>query len=343
MEWAKYQKRFKLACYYNEMPSDQVQELLGYAKNLYNKGLPIIYDVKHLSKLIGYNCAFLYKVSNGTKSFYRTFFIPKSNGSLRKIEEPFPTLKEIQNWILVNILQKASVNRFAKAYRKKVTIIDNVKFHKAQPIIMKYDLENFFGTISTKSVVGIFLEMGYTKSLSMMLAKLCCLNNCLPQGAPTSPYLSNLYCRELDNRIGGYVVKCGFRYTRYSDDITISGNISEMQIISLRRFIGKTIKEYNLKINERKTRVLRKSNRQTVTGVVLNSKISAGSITKKEIRQTVYYIQKYGLESHLRRVNNTQPNYLQHVIGKINWVLYLEKNNEEFKKYKEILTGILLQ
>ena len=177
----------------------------------------------------------------------------------------------------------------------------------------------------------------------MMLTKLCCLDNCLPQGAPTSPYLSNLCCRELDNRVGNYVVKAGFRYTRYSDDITISGTITDKQISSLHKFITKVINENHFKINQNKTRVLHKSNRQAVTGVVLNSKISAGSETKREIRQIVYYIQKYGIESHLQQIMNDQPNYLNHVLGKINWVLFLEKNNEEFKKYKAIMTEIFLQ
>ena len=96
-----------------------------------------------------------------------------------------------------------------------------------------------------------------------------------------------------------------------------------------------------MKIQRTKTKILRKSNCQYVTGVVLNKKISAGSKEKRNIRQQVYYIGKYGFDSHTRHIGLEKQNYLNHLLGKINWVLYLEKNNEEFIGYKKYVSDLI--
>lgn len=342
MQWKSYQKRFKIACFRKDIPQKHVQVLLNYAQNLNAQDLPIIYDVEHLSRLVGYNKIFLYSLSNGTNKFYRRFSIPKNNGDQRIINEPYPSLKEIQKWILDNILVKVPVSRYAKAYLKGKTIIDNVKFHKAQPIVLKLDVENFFDSIGIVDVVTLFMKMGYTKKLSVMLANLCCLENKLPQGSPTSPYLSNLYCKGIDKRIGNYAIKLGLRYTRYSDDITISGRMSDSQIKQVINICTKVLIDNRLKLKESKTQILRRSNRQVVTGVVLNEKISAGTKTKRDIRQSLFYIKKFGVESHIKHTNNEQARYLNHMLGRINWVLQLEKNNEEFLGYKTFLSEVIL-
>ena len=214
---------------------------------------------------------------------------------------------------------------------------------KPQPLVLKIDVKNFFDSIKTKDVLVIFLKMGYAKRLSVMLANLCCLNNQLPQGAPTSPYLSNLFCRKIDKRISCYIRKLEYRYTRYSDDITISGNILNKQIDPIFILCSKVLKDNKLEVNKSKTQILRQSNRQVVTGVVLNKKISAGTKTKRDVRQSLYYIKKFGVESHLIHTKNVQPRYLNHLLGKINWILYLEKNNTEFKKYKKFLSEVIVQ
>ena len=316
--------------------------MLVYAKNLHSKELPIIFNTEHLSLLLGYNQELLLRMSNGTPKFYHQFHIMKHNGKKRTINEPYPTLKEIQSWILENILKKCPVSRFAKAYVPRKTIIDNVKFHRRQKVIIKIDVKNFFDSISYQNILIVFLDMGYNKRLAAMLAHLCCLNDKLPQGAPTSPYLSNLYCRKLDKRISSYCIKAGYRYTRYSDDITISGDLTNHQISRVLNFSSLVLKDYSLEVQKSKTQILRQSTRQVVTGVVVNSKISAGSVVKKELRQSIYYIEKFGLESHLGKISSGQPNYLEKLIGKVNWVLHLEPNNDEFMKYKELLHEIKL-
>jgi RNA-directed DNA polymerase len=183
--------------------------------------------------------------------------------------------------------------------------------------------------------------MGYEKKLSYILASICCLNDALPQGAPTSPYLSNIIFEHIDQRLSKYLKKLELCYTRYSDDITISGNISKEQIPHIMAFLKYLLSSYKLTLNESKTKVLRQSQKQYITGAVVNKKISADPMLKKSLRQQMYYIQKHGLDSHMHHSGIEDPNYIHHLAGQIQWVLFLEKKNTEFKKYKDFLSSIL--
>ena len=101
------------------------------------------------------------------------------------------------------------------------------------------------------------------------------------------------------------------------------------------------LQEKNLKLNKSKTKILRKNHCQYVTGVILNEKISAGNKLKKDLRKEIYYIKTFGLDDHMRHEHINKQNYIFHLMGKINWVLYLEKNNKEFLDYKDFLKTYL--
>jgi len=199
----------------------------------------------------------------------------------------------------------------------------------------------FFGSINRWQVTSLFKKMGYNQELSEIFANLCCLDNCLPQGAPTSPYLSNIFAREIDVRLSKYLWKRKLYYTRYSDDITISGNILNEQIPQIMSFCKYLLSNYGLRLNDEKTKILRQHQKQYVTGAVVNEKVSAEKKIKKELRQQMYYIKKFGLESHMNHLQIKQQNYLYHLMGKICWILTLEKNNKEFRQYNECLKELL--
>ncbi len=341
MDWEKYKKTFTNRCKELSYSDNQINEYLVYAESLYKKNLPIIYDNDHLSVLLGYHKDLLLKISNSPNPFYRVFYIQKRNGKKREISEPYPTLKEIQYWILNKILKKVKISKYAKAYYKGRSVIDNARFHKGQNVIIKLDVKDFFSSIQLIDIIGIFSWLGYSKTISNMLARLCCLNECLTQGSPTSPALSNIFAIRIDNRIGDYVTKLGFRYTRYSDDITISGDISDKQISSILKHCKKVLSENNLEIQNEKTKVLRKHQKQYVTGIIVNEKLSIDSKIKRKIRQDIYYIKKYGLNSHMSHCNIEKENYLNHILGIINWVLFVEPKNEEFIQYKKDIVKLI--
>lgn len=318
---------------------NEIEEMLLYAQSLNDKNLPIIFDQYHLSRLIGYDYTVLLAVSNSQSWFYKHFEIPKKSGGFRDIDEPLPSLKEIQTWILNNILNPASkiyVSQVAKAFIPNVGLRDNARFHRGMKRVVSLDLSNFFGSIRVEEIFGIFSKMGYCKSVSMMLARLCMYKGVLPQGAPTSPMLSNMMFYDLDKKIFSYCQKRKIRYTRYADDMTFSGNdINPQRLISYVKMIVNT---RHLSINEEKTKVMGAGCSQRVTGIVVNKSLQVPKAYRDKVRQEVYYCIKYGFIEHMKRISlptwiNTEMVYKKHLMGKINYILQINPQDSEFVKY----------
>lgn len=338
MKWAVIEKNIKKECREHHKSSEYTQKYLTYSKNLFDQKLPIISSPEHFSLLVGLDHQYICNMAYASDRFYRHFSIPKSNGKLRNIDEPLPDLKFVQSWILHNILEKCPVSDYAKAYLKNRTLKHNARFHKAQKVLVTIDIKDFFPSISVNDVETIFENMGYFHDVACFLAYLCCLDNVLPQGAPTSPYLSNLRMLGLDAKISNYTSSNNIRYTRYADDLTFSGNFNPHHVIN---DISKMIFDEGLTINPKKTRVARSNARQEVTGIIVNSHMQISKEKRKQIRQQVYYIKKFGLESHLEHIKEKRANYLNHLLGQINFALFVNPKDDEMKSYFEIVKAIL--
>ena len=176
----------------------------------------------------------------------------------------------------------------------------------------------------------------FPKSVGMLLTYLCTYDDHLTQGSPTSAYISNLVMKNYDEEIGSWCEDNNISYTRYSDDMTFSGNFSPNKIISK---VRKMLYKLHLKINNNKIHVIYKNHNQSVTGITVNEKVQVNSKYRKNIRQEVYYIKKYGLESHLDKRNNkiSKKKYINKLYGKILHVLNINNSDLEFKKYKEYI------
>ncbi len=318
----------------NGKSEEYCEECMIYAQNLWVNKIPIIYTQEHLCALLGYLPIYVYAAANSPERFYRQFSIPKKNGGIRIISEPLPNLKEIQKWILKNILYNLKVSAYAKAYIPGKSIKDNVRFHRRQKKVLSLDIKSFYDCLTNWMVFQLFMENGYNESVAMMLTGLCCLNGSLPQGAPTSAALSNLLMKKFDEIVGKYCKEQEIRYTRYADDMTFSGDFDEVQVI---RFIRKNLKSMGLKLNKTKTRVRKQGQQQEVTGIVVNYKTQVPKTVRKEIRKNMYYIQKYGLESHLNYIGTERKNYIGHLMGQISYALFINPKDREMKRYKHIL------
>ncbi len=189
------------------------------------------------------------------------------------------------------------------------------------------------------SVDSIPKKIIYNNSVSALLANLCCYNNCLPQGAPTSPQLSNITFLPLDEKIGEFVQKNKWRYTRYADDLTFSG---ELKIGILLRYVNKLMSENGFVINSHKTRVAKQSARQEVTGVVVNKNLQISRNARRDIRQQIYYIKKFGLNSHLQMIQETRKNYLYHLLGQANHALFINPKDQEMCEYVSYLKSLII-
>ena len=274
-------------------------------------------DIKKVKKT-------LYYLSNNLDANYISFEIPKKNGSFRTIYEPSNLLKTVQR----NILKTA--------YQKGISLVDNAKVHINKKIILKLDIKDFFPSINFNMVYNTcFNETLYPKKIGILLTNICMYNNELPQGTPTAAYISNLILRNFDEEIGKYCDNLNISYTRYSDDLTFSGDFNPKDLIVI---IRNMLKKYHFRLNYDKIRVINSSKRQLVTGIVVNEKLSIKKEIKKKVRQEMYYIKKYGLDNHLKYLNITNKNkYINTLIGKINFVLQVESDNKEFRKYLDYL------
>jgi len=331
MEWIEYELKFVDAAQKKQKSKKYCDRWLKYAKNLWNRNLPIIFTQNHLCALLGYEPIYVYAVSNSPRNFYHCYQIPKKNGKKRNISEPLPNLKEIQRWILENVLYKFEVSPYAKAYIKGKSIKDNVRFHRRQKKVLSLDIKDFYNHLTDWMVYQLFIEAGYSESVAMMLTNLCCLEGSLPQGAPTSAALSNILMKNFDYKIGEFCKISMIRFTRYADDMTFSGDFNEAKVIS---FVKKNLKKLQLSINEEKTRVRKQGQQQEVTGVVVNYKPQLAKSVRKDIRKDLYYINKYGLQSHLKYIQEERSKYLEHLFGLINYALFINPDDEEMKSYK---------
>lgn len=325
---------------------EEIGELLQYAKSLFEKDLPIVYDQEHLSFLLGYNYSYLLAIANSQCNFYKPYEIPKKNGGMRLILEPYPDLKEIQNWILKKILEPISntmVSPLAKAFAKGKNLRENARFHRNTNIVVALDLHDFFGSVKEQQVFDIFFKMDYKLPVVTLLTKLCTLHGCLPQGAPTSPILSNMVFFDLDQRLFRYCRQRNIRYTRYADDMTFSGDY--IAVDKLVKFVRMLVGTRHFKLNDEKTKVMRKGTCQMVTGVVVNKVLQAPKKYRDKVRQEIYYCMKYGVSNHMSHLAlpswiTKEDVYVHHLLGKINYILQINPKDAEFQKYREWLKSL---
>ena len=339
MEWRTLRKKIVQECQNQGKKDEFTKEYIKYCRNLNKKGLPIISSPAHLSMLVGLDHKYVCRMAYSPKHFYRYFTILKANGKERSIDEPLPDLKYVQHWILTNILEKVPVSPYAKAFVKNRGVKENARFHRAQQVVVTMDIKDFFPSINIRSVVQIFKELGYLTDVANFLAYLCCYEYCLPQGAPTSPYLSNLRLLKFDENVAEYTIKHGIRYTRYADDLTFSGSFIPHYLI---KNVSDWLYKEGFALNPQKTRVARKNARQEVTGIVVNSHMQVAKDERKKIRQEVYYIKKFGLDSHLSRVGETRRHYLNHLLGKINYACYVNPKDAELREYYLYIRDLML-
>lgn len=285
----------------------------------------------------------IYSISNNIEKNYKVYKIKKRNGKYRTIYEPNSMLKQIQKQILINILNNKSISKYAKAYHKGISLKDNAIPHINKKIILKLDIKNFFESISFLDVYNACFSIEYfPKSVGFILTYLCTYDNHLTQGSPTSAYISNLIMKEFDEEIGNWCNINDISYTRYSDDMTFSGNFNPSELIIK---IRKMLYKLGLELNNDKIHIVNKSQSQNVTGIIVNEKLQVNAKYRNKIRQEIYYIKKFGLKSHLNKcnININKLKYLDKLYGRILYVLQINKFDQEFLKYKKFIEELKRQ
>ena len=323
----------------SDYSQEQKYNLEQSALKSIEKGVPIILNTYQLSNVLGIKWKSLKKIISNSQKMYYDFNISKKNGGKRKISMPNEVLKEIQALIKEKILEKIKISDKANGFVINKSIITNAKEHLNKDKILNIDLKDFFPSIHKNRVYYIFKNLcGYNNEVSFCLTNLVTYKNALPQGAPTSPILSNIVSYMMDIRLDKMSQKLGIKYTRYADDITFSGSYDLINS-KLLEYVTTIIEDCGFKINDKKTRFAGKGRKQEVTGLIVNNDtINVPKRYIKEIRQELYYINKFGIKEHRAKVGFENKYYKEHLLGKI---LYVKSvNNEKGLKLLEYYNDI---
>lgn len=281
-------------------------------------------------------------------NYYR-FDIPKKSGGTRHIAAPKTQLKTAQRQILEQILQKVEVSDLSHGFIKSRSVLTSAKTHNTSPdLLINIDLENFFPTITFERVRGVYQSFGYSGYIASLLAMICTYcermpleikgqikyiktsDRILPQGSPASPMITNIICKTLDKRINGLCQKLGITYTRYADDMSFSytGNTDDFDIGDFLNSVNKIIESEGFHMKKEKTHILRKNNRQYITGIVINNEeIGVPKKWVKILKASIHNAQK--LKAAGGSVSNKT---IQEISGKIAWL-----KSVNAKRYQKVI------
>ncbi len=289
--------------------------------------LPIIKDIWQLSDIIGLSTTIIFLLSTYNTRYYNKFYINKKDGTKREILSPSYSMKLVQRWLLEKLLYKIEISENAFAYRKNFgnAIKKNADIHKHSLYLMEIDIKDFFTSIKKDRVFYFFRNIGYNTLIANILANICTYNNYLPQGAVTSPYLSNILCYKLDRRLMGLCGKRDIIYTRYADDLTFSCDNKDI-LRKTKNIIYDIIKEESFEINEKKTRFLSPKSRKSVTGITVNDgKLKAPKEMKRNVRAMIHraiiskdYSEINRIKGYIAYISSIEDSYVDKVQKYIN-------------------------
>ena len=298
----------------------------------------IVYrELSSLEQDLGISAKTLYAVSNNISKHYHKAKLPKKSGGYRNLSVPDEVMKAIQRQISEVLLIHMPVSRYAKAYRFGSSTLHNAKHHVSKQVVLKLDILHFFDSIRYSTVKDkVFPEEIYAEPLRILLTMLCYYKDALPQGAPSSPAITNIILYEFDELVGQWCRERGIAYTRYCDDMTFSGEFDPAEVI---RFVRQELKKLSFLLNEQKTRIQRPGQQQTVTGIVVNEKMSIPADYRRKLRQELYYCRKFGIQEHLQKIGLEIPEdtYRMQLLGKVNYVLQVHPDGGDMHEARKWL------
>ena len=320
--------------------SAQLNDRSSDAEKLAALSLPVLHSPVELASALGLSIPRLrwlcFHTEAATRIHYVQFEVPKKSGGTRTIGAPHRTLAEAQRWILEEILAKLPLEDAAHGFVTGRSTLTNALPHSGRGVVVNLDLEAFFPSIGFARVRHLFRRLGYSGAVATLLALLC--TECprrrvvydgtpyfvatgprgLPQGACTSPALSNQIARRLDRRLGGLSRKLGWTYTRYADDLTFSaGPESRDKVAYLLARVRHIVQDERFAVNRKKTRVQRPESRQVVTGLVVNAAPAVPRAVVRRLRAILHRAKTTGLSAQNR---DSHPNFRGWVEGMIAYV-----------------------
>lgn len=300
----------------------------------------------------------IYKVPSPQK--YARFQLHKRSGGTRIILAPRTSLKIIQRKLNQVLQAVYRVKGCVHGFVQDRSIVTNARLHIRSRYVLNIDLTDFFPSINFGRVRGMFMRLPYDipATVSTVLAQICCHENQLPQGAPTSPIVANMICAKMDSEMKRLAHSCKFSYTRYADDISFSGTLSRLphdlasvseedgdSVVRLGSKLRDIIRKNGFDINLDKVRLADSRHRQEVTGLVVNSHLNVRRSMVRQIRAMLHAWRKHGLEAaqaeHWAKYNrkhrspdSAPPSFEKIVKGKIDFLsMVLGKRNRIYRRF----------
>ena len=254
----------------------------------------------HLKLKLGFVKAILHN----REQHYTSFLIPKSNGQTRVLRQPSVKLKLIQKRLLLFFETLADSknpksfyfkhSRHAHGFIKEKGILSHAAVHQGQKYILRVDLKEFFPSITFGRVLGLFQKLGFSRSVSILIANICSdpiepLS--IPQGAPTSPFISNLLVKRLDKKIYALTRKWHVQYSRYADDLTFSHG-SHFDYKKFVVEVDRIVTSEHFSLNKDKTLWMPYSQRQMITGIIVNDGFNLPRRYIKSLQSALHHCKK---------------------------------------------------
>ena len=314
------------------IPDDILNNALAVAEKI-NPRMPIILSLKHLAYITDIEYRTLRAFIERIGTPYRNFAIRKRSGGFRLISVPCLRLLQVQRWIDKFILRNLDKSNYSFAYESGRKIKDCASLHLGCKWLIKIDLRDFFQSLSEIQVYQVFKKQGYSELISLELARLCTITyrissgkyrnkywishikkykfysekriGNLPQGAPTSPRLSNAILFDFDKEVASIANELNLVYTRYADDIalsTINNDFSRESAMRLIRKIFNILPKYGLKPNHQKIQIIPPRSRKIVLGLLVDSeKVHLPKDFKNNLECHLFYSSKNPVNHAVKR------------------------------------------
>lgn len=288
-------------------------------------------DVTDLCRYVGVPYHEIEKCINQPR--YNEILLSKSNGQgKRLIQEPSMSLKQIQGRLNTGLgavyamIRPEQVHGFVRGKREeRIGIVSNAAVHVGSPFVLNMDLQDFFHSVRAGKVQKILRSriFAFNDHLSVAIALLCSYQGRLPQGASTSPVLSNLVCIPLDEQLRVLAIEKSWKFTRYADDLTFSGDrpFTDEDIMLIR----KVVESEGFKVNELKTRRKGACRKQKVTGLIVNKKVNVDRKLIRKVRAMLHDVQSNGLKKAADRhfkvnVPHAQSKFMNRLQGYVSFI-----------------------
>lgn len=289
-----------------------------------------------LAKLLEIDVKTLTYLAYGNGKRYKEFYIPRKSGGQRLITAPQGPLITVQRRLAKHLTEIYNTPSSVHGFTIDKSIMSNASPHLRKRTILNVDLRNFFPSISDKRIIGLLRSrpFNFNNVVASTITGLACYGGSLPQGAPSSPVLSNMICLRLDNQLTKFCRDFRLTYTRYADDITISttkkdlpdevARVDENGAVSIGRPFRTIVAKNNFAFNTKKTRISSDLQSKFVTGIKVNTRLNVASKYISELRAMIHAAKKYGLDGAQNKFetdfNGNNRKYEQVLSGKLEYL-----------------------